>query len=506
MRSALLLVYILCATIFVYAGSKKEIVIKLDLGDCVNCSLALNEVISIGKEENVAILFEEKYIEDDLLIKEKFGLHNTKARFIFNDSFYNNFNCLTLGSSLILLSKGEQIYCSNLLKYNRDSLVYYMYKDENSFTFNMPTANVIEPVKNKEDKEIMVPEKKCDLAFTKMYSNYRIFSDIEIMGIRDEFNVLDYHTTEGSISFVCDSAFELLLYKKYFGEKDWKTAYSFYKDVIKGGNERFAIKSVFLSSLGDVDSAIVILSRTPKLQLIDSTNVKVSYFYAYNFFRKDGKYIKSYFIEDAPLVILGYTLHEGQINIMGDNAIMSIMGKDLDNSTLLFSEFAFDHKKNTLEYKRLLPFMAADNYIEYNLGNNLRNIVINDSICAMVCGEVFYDFTDMKTYNIPIEQTEFESLDNLINFLIKDKEKSFYRIFDIQHHDKGKGLVKLMYQNNNNEVVLVIFNKTTQSIISKQVVIKSIRQHASSLAKFCNDTENTIHYVGKDKCLHHIKY
>lgn len=456
----LLGVFLFCAT-NTYAN--KQVYIAISSNDCLHCSTSMYAIIKIIRPEKVNIVFPKYLEQDSVLVVEKYGLYNDKEyNLIFSDSIfeqnvYENYSTICIRDGLIVCLKQK------LKSLNKDE--------------------VIDVIKCQSD----FPSPKNH--FQRVHSI--IFEDTTYINHSLDFNKYTYSNAGEETSFFADSAWLARDYQIFYGEQSFLSNLNQSLDILK---TMTTLKNNIKSVIKKNDSILSFLESVPffeySIQNFDTTvTTKYRYFiHEYNTMKKS--FSNHYYINEYGLEDLDYYIKDEAFSFFENNYIFLVNANKVTANSKFLAQFKID--KNQLKFEKFVDASLPNNYIKYELKNNLQNVIFHENLVAYRSGSSIYDLKKHIDYNIPLSEAEFKSPKDFVDNFFKGKNIQPFFIYDLK--DSG-GFIKMLYVDTKNKVALLTFEKKNPS--NNEIVVIS---NDNSISKITHISffKNYIVYKTKD--------
>ncbi len=196
---------------FITTNVSASVVLKINISDCVNCTVILSEIKKSKEIEQCQMVFPKQFERDNKDIVSKYALDDWKnLTILYNDSTFDALNSLTESDAtemFIFNSKNTIIFQADLKKLNLGAMKFFAQYDAEQ-VFDIPEINDV----NFEAIKMFGTMAICKDFFNRVY-------------------IVNLKTKKVHIIEVNDSLIERM-YKLYYG-KEYKTQYPVMKKLMQ---------------------------------------------------------------------------------------------------------------------------------------------------------------------------------------------------------------------------------------------------------------------------------
>jgi len=392
-------------------GSDISINILFNTNDCINCTIALNQLDKVDKsiEKNIIVKEDDKkYISEYL---SQYGLSKSSYRLIVSDKKYNAF------------------------KIGDKSTVYIFYNNKEVSSFYLKDLSKNISSLNSFNKSYSVTKKIASLdSLTTLTNRLQFFSSDK------KFLMLDYllnkiviveNNQEGKINYkiISPKSFDL---KPFFSiaKFDPEPFYNILPILQAFNKDKIRFESAYFNK----DTLYLFGTLTyPKFQG-DDTLLSNNYFLIKNY---DSTF-NGYYINDSIFMSqTGYQIdNTNPFQVIGEKVLLNIFKNELGNSNKIFSSWTI-HDENLL-FDSLLSYELPEYFVKKNDIYSNSTFGINGDLFFFNSYPELINLKSATTYNLEAALVKNHSSNFLSSFYLLDSFQNDETIFLLYVLKKGK--------------------------------------------------------------------
>lgn len=347
----------------------------------------------------------ESYKNDSALIANQYNLARFSSNVIFSDSLYEAYSSkLTIGSLISVHdNNGKLIYQKLLKMYERGEI----------------------PVHALEF--ICVPDKITG-SFRELYNDrYLIFARINL----GKYEIFDLKENKVR-AFIADSSWVKEAYECYFGTQYKEEIFEKYLEITAVAPAvKPRITNLILAS--DSTFCFSFEAMFPEVGEGNQVRMKRKHFVRlYNIER--AEFLRTFSLHDDELRQKGFVTSQGGVTAKDGKLYVALKSSGkFDSEGKILAEYNFNG--DTVKLLSILNLPIPENYSKYNLKTNFHQYKASFPLITMQYSEKVFDIQTGKSYQLPIADSVYSSVNNLFEKLTTEKGSeawNFYSILDLR--------------------------------------------------------------------------